>query len=65
MHSHMNASIVGLVVFGFGMAGALLGLTLARRMPHHELDSQSRDSIKLAVGLIATSSACSLRATAL
>lgn len=53
----MNASIVGLVVFGFGLTGALFGLTLARRMPQHELDSQSRDSIKLAVGLIATMTA--------
>jgi hypothetical protein len=53
----MNASIVGLVVFGFGMAGALFGLSLARRMPQHVLDSQSRDSIKLAVGLIATMTA--------
>lgn len=53
----MNPSIVGVVVFGFAMAGAVLGLNLARRMPQHELDSQSRDSIKLAVGLIATMTA--------
>jgi len=53
----MNPSIVGVVVFGFSMAGALLGLSLARRLPQRELDSQSRDSIKLAVGLIATMTA--------
>lgn len=39
------------------MAGALFGLGLARRMPEQGVDNQSRDSIRLAVGLIATMTA--------
>lgn len=53
----MNPTIVGFVVFAVAMSGALFGLWLARRIPDHELDSHSRDSIKLAVGLIATMTA--------
>ena len=53
----MNPSIVGFVVFTVAMSGALFGLWLAKRIPDHELDSHSRDSIKLAVGLIATMTA--------
>lgn len=53
----MNPTIVGFAVFAVAMGGALLGLRLAKRIPDHELDGHSRESIKLAVGLIATMTA--------
>lgn len=53
----MNPTIVGVVVFAFAMTGAGFGLMLARRMPDRQLDNASKDSIKLAVGLIATMTA--------
>lgn len=53
----MNATTAGATVFAFAFIGALLGMRVSKRMPDHHLDSPSRDSIKLAVGLIATMTA--------
>ena len=47
------ASIVFICCFG----AALIGLVLHRRVPEHHLDSDSKDTVKLVMGLIATMSA--------
>jgi hypothetical protein len=47
------ASIVFICCFG----GALIGLMLHRLVPEHHLDTDSKDTVKLVMGLIATMSA--------
>ncbi len=53
----MNAlgSAIGVFVIAFG--AALLGMSLHLRLPDHSKDSDSRDVVKLVMGLIATMSA--------
>jgi hypothetical protein len=47
------ASLVLAVVFG----GALLGMFLRSRLPGHHLDEAAKDTVKLAIGIIATMAA--------
>jgi hypothetical protein len=49
--------LIGLVVFGLTSCGVLSGLWLRTRLPEHYLNAESRDSIKLGTGLIATMTA--------
>jgi hypothetical protein len=51
------SALVGTVVFACTFAGALLGMWLRAALPEHHVDSDSRDSIKTGVGLIAAMSA--------
>ena len=52
----MNPTLVGAIVFGCTFGGALLGFWLqARAKPH--LDAESRDTVKTAIGLVATMTA--------
>lgn len=53
----MSPAIVGIIIFAFAMTGAIFGLVLAQRMPGRRVDDPSKESIKLAVGLIATMTA--------
>ena len=53
----MNPTLVGSVVFGCTFAGALLGMWLRTTLPEHHLDNESRDTVKLGAGLIATMTA--------
>ena len=53
----MEAIVVGIIVFAFTFAGALLGMRLSAVLPEHHLDADSKETIKLGIGLIATMTA--------
>jgi hypothetical protein len=53
----MNPSGIGLVVFGLTFGGALLGMWLRTVLPKNHLDAESRDTVKVGIGLIATMTA--------
>ena len=53
----MNTTFTTLIVFGCLVAAALLGRGLRRMLPQEHLSADSRDVIKLAIGLVATMSA--------
>jgi hypothetical protein len=53
----MNPTIIGMIVFACTFAGALLGMWLRTVLPEHHVNAESRDTIKLAMGLIATMTA--------
>jgi hypothetical protein len=50
----MSALLVGLSVFALALAGGLLGVFLHGRLPVHHKESDSKDVVKLVMGLIAT-----------
>ncbi len=49
--------MVGIGVFALTFGGALLGMWLRTLLPEHHLDDQSKDTVKVGVGLIATMTA--------
>jgi hypothetical protein len=53
----MNAGPLALLAFVVTFVAALLGIRLRHRLPEHHLDGESRDAVKLVMGLIATMSA--------
>lgn len=53
----MNPTIVGIIVFTCTFGCALLGLWLRTTLPEHHLDAESRDTVKVGIGLIATMTA--------
>jgi hypothetical protein len=53
----MNATIVGLIVFLCTFASALFGMWLRTVLPEHHLNAESRETVKVGVGLIATMTA--------
>ena len=53
----MSPSGIGWIVMGCVFGGAMLGMTLRMALPEHHLSSDSKDVIKLAMGLTATMSA--------
>lgn len=53
----MNTTLAALIVFGCLVGAALAGRTIRRLLPDHHLASDSRDGIKLALGLVSTMSA--------
>src|SRR6516165_5877265 len=53
----MNTTFTALIVFGCLIAAVLLGRGLRRVLPQEHLSADSRDVIKLAIGLVATMSA--------
>jgi hypothetical protein len=53
----MNGTVVGIIVLACTFGGALIGLFLRKALPGHHLDSDSRDTIKVGIGLIATMTA--------
>lgn len=53
----MDASVVGGIVFACAFLGALLGMTLRKILPVRYFDAESRDTVKVGVGLIATMTA--------
>src|SRR5215467_14403886 len=50
----MNAVAVGFVLFFFCSAGFLFGMFISYRLPEHHLSNDSREIVKLGIGLIAT-----------
>ena len=53
----MSPTIVGTIVFVCTAGGALFGSSLRGVLPAHHLDGESRDVVKLGIGLIATMTA--------
>jgi|MudIll2142460700_1097286.scaffolds.fasta_scaffold02389_1 hypothetical protein len=53
----MYPTMVGLIVFTCTFGGALLGMWLRTTLPEHHLDAESRDVVKVGIGLIATMTA--------
>ncbi len=53
----MSSMAIGLIVFGCVFGGALFGLWLRSRLPERHLSSESKDLVKVGMGLIATMSA--------
>jgi maleate cis-trans isomerase len=53
----MNTALTALMVFGCLVAAVLLGRLIRRLLPQEHLSADSRDVIKLAIGLVATMSA--------
>jgi hypothetical protein len=53
----MNTTLTALIVFGCLVGAVLLGRILRRLLPEHHLTADSRDTIKLAMGLVATMAA--------
>src|SRR5262249_4700038 len=53
----MNTTLTALIVLACLIGAVLLGMALRRRLPEHHVSADSRDVIKLAIGLIATMSA--------
>jgi hypothetical protein len=53
----MNPSLISLMVAAALMTAVWLGLYVRRRLPEHHLCSGSKDTVKIAMGLVATMSA--------
>jgi len=53
----MNATITAVIVFGCLLGAVLIGRTLRRLLPEAHLSTESKDAMKLAIGLVATMSA--------
>lgn len=53
----MNPTVIGLVVLAFVLGGAMLGLFLRAALPEDHLSNESKDTVKLGTGLIATMTA--------
>ena len=53
----MNTTLTALIVFGCLVGAVLLGRTLRRLLPNEHLAAESRDGIKLALGLVSTMAA--------
>ena len=53
----MNTALTALIVFGCLVGAVLLGRSLRRFLPEDHLTADSRDTIKLAMGLVATMTA--------
>jgi hypothetical protein len=53
----MNGSVAGIIVLVCTFGGALIGAWLRKALPGHHLDSDSKDTIKMGIGLIATMTA--------
>jgi hypothetical protein len=53
----MNPIAISLIMFVFIFGGALLGMFLRARLPEHHQSTDSKDVLKLLIGLIGTMSA--------
>jgi hypothetical protein len=53
----VSSFAIASVVFGCSFGAALVGMVLHVKLPDHNLDTDSRDVVKLVMGLIATMSA--------
>ena len=53
----MSSAVIASIVFGCSFGAALIGMVLHVKLPDHHLDGDSRDVVKLVMGLIATMAA--------
>jgi len=49
----MSSTIVGIIVFACTFGGVLFGMWLQKTLPGHHLDAESKDAVKVGIGLIA------------
>src|SRR4029453_8134902 len=55
--SRMGPVAIGLLAFGLALAGILLGSVLQRRLPTSQFSPESKEVVKLSLGIVATLSA--------
>ena len=55
--SPVSSIAISLIVFAFVFGGVLLGMFLHAVLPHHHLEVESKDIMKLGTGLVATMAA--------
>ena len=53
----MHPTVIGVIVFAFTFGGSLVGIWLHGALPEHHLDADSKDTVKVGFGLIATMTA--------
>lgn len=53
----MNATLTALIVFGCLVGSVLIGITIRGLLPQAHLSSETKDAVKVAMGLVATMSA--------
>ena len=53
----MNSIAISSIVFAVVFGGAMLGMFLRTVLPKHHLDEESKDLVKLGMGLVATMAA--------
>lgn len=53
----MNSMLIGLIVFGCVFGAGLLSLLLRAWLPQHHLSAETKDTVRLAMGLVATMAA--------
>jgi hypothetical protein len=53
----LEATVIGLIVFACASGGAWLGMWSRSVLPEHHLDSESKQTVQLGIGLIATMTA--------
>jgi hypothetical protein len=53
----MNPTVISMFVFACTFAGVLAGMRLSAALPDHHLSSESKETVKLGIGLIATMTA--------
>jgi uncharacterized membrane protein len=53
----VDASVVGIIVFTCTFAGSVLGMWLRTVLPEHHFDTESKDTVKVGIGLVATMTA--------
>ena len=53
----MNPTAIGMLVFACTFGGALAGIWLRAVLPEHHLSDESKDTVKVGIGLIATMTA--------
>ena len=53
----MNTTLTALIVFGCLVGAVLIGITIRGLLPEAHLSSETKDAVKVAMGLVATMSA--------
>ena len=53
----MNTEIISLIIFGCVIGAVLIGRSLSRRLPQDHLTADTKETVKLAMGLLGTMSA--------
>ncbi|CAN5487664.1 hypothetical protein BH11PLA2_BH11PLA2_46530 [soil metagenome] len=53
----LNSLTISLVVFGAIVTGIIIGMVIRRRLPEHHLSQESKEVVKLGMGLIGTMTA--------
>src|SRR5205809_4860529 len=53
----MNSTVAGAIVFGCLFGAGLLGMRLRAALPEHHLTADTRDAVRIGMGLVATMAA--------